>query len=178
MLGEKAQYNRRFRIAASLAAAFLALAAHMQPAAATGPRPLDAGAIDIPYPGAPHHRIAGAVSLALAMTPASALPDSAQAEQNQNRPEPELRPNYAGDLTQAAYLKASNAEGRDKFGVSMAIDGAPLVVGARNESGSYTSTMGSPNNDAFLAGAVYVYTRSVVRDVDADGISEGLECQY
>jgi hypothetical protein len=60
----------------------------------------------------------------------------------------------------------------------MAIDGAPLVVGARNESGSYTSTMGSPNNDAFLAGAVYVYTRSVVRDVDADGISEGLECQY
>ncbi|MCX6017925.1 MAG: PIN domain-containing protein [Chloroflexi bacterium] len=53
MLGENARKIRQSRIAASLAATVLALAAHMHPAAATGPRPLDAGAIDIPYPGAP-----------------------------------------------------------------------------------------------------------------------------
>ena len=67
----------------------------------------------------------------------------------------------AGTWTQAAYLKASNAGAEDQFGASVALSGDTIVVGADEESGSITSTLGSPNNEADGAGAVYVYTRSV-----------------
>ncbi|MCX6019837.1 MAG: FG-GAP repeat protein, partial [Chloroflexi bacterium] len=67
----------------------------------------------------------------------------------------------AGTWTQAAYLKASNAEANDSFGTSVALSGDTIVVGAWGEDGSITSTMGSENNAASHAGAAYVYTRSV-----------------
>ena len=67
----------------------------------------------------------------------------------------------AGTWTQAAYLKASNAEAGDQFGVSVAVDDDTIIVGALYESGSVTSTLGSENNAEFGAGAAYVYTRSV-----------------
>ncbi|MCX6018560.1 MAG: FG-GAP repeat protein, partial [Chloroflexi bacterium] len=67
----------------------------------------------------------------------------------------------AGTWTQAAYLKASNAEEGDNFGISVAISGDTIVVGAGYEDGSATSTLGSLNNLASEAGAAYVYTRSV-----------------
>jgi hypothetical protein len=66
----------------------------------------------------------------------------------------------AGTWTQAAYLKASNAEAWDGFGRSVALSGDTIVVGAEQEAGSVTSTLGSPNNAATSAGAAYVYTRS------------------
>ena len=43
----------------------------------------------------------------------------------------------------------------------MALSGDTIVVGAQYEDGSYTSTMGSPNNDASSAGVAYVFTRSL-----------------
>ena len=91
----------------------------------------------------------------------AAPPDPAQVEQNRNRPEQDARPAYAAAATQQAYLKASNAETLDYFGESVAVDGDTMVVGAPNEAGSITSTLGLPNNEAPSAGAAYVYTRSV-----------------
>ncbi len=51
----------------------------------------------------------------------------------------------AADFAQHAYLKASNAEGNDAFGYSVALSGDTLAVGAYGED-SYS-------------GAVYVFTR-------------------
>lgn len=62
--------------------------------------------------------------------------------------------------TQQAYLKASNCEQNDAFGISVAIDGDTIVVGAYGESGDASSTIGSDNNGASNAGAAYVFTRS------------------
>ena len=64
-------------------------------------------------------------------------------------------------MNQHAYLKASNADKNDEFGWSVAVSGDTIVVGARYEDGSITSTLGSPNHLAPIAGAAYVYTRSV-----------------
>jgi len=63
-----------------------------------------------------------------------------------------------GIWSQQAFLKASNAEEDDLFGVSVALDGDTLVLGATNEDS--TDTGGENNNDASNAGAVYVFTRS------------------
>jgi len=62
-----------------------------------------------------------------------------------------------GTWTQQAYLKASNAEANDRFGYSVAIDGDTIVVGAYAEDGDGSS---ESNNDAYDAGAVYVFVRS------------------
>ncbi len=61
--------------------------------------------------------------------------------------------------TQQAYLKAANAEADDYFGISVAVHGDTIVVGAREEDGDATSTMGAPNNAATGAGAAYVFVR-------------------
>jgi len=63
-----------------------------------------------------------------------------------------------GIWSQQAFLKASNAEEDDYFGNSIALDGDTLVVGARDEAS--TAAGGENNNDAFYAGAVYVFTRT------------------
>ena len=78
--------------------------------------------------------------------PVAAPPDSAQVEQNRNRPEQEERPEYAAAASQTAYLKWSNARSFDYFGRSVALSGDTMVVSALQEYGSYTSTLGSPNN--------------------------------
>ncbi|MCB1629368.1 MAG: hypothetical protein KDI48_16680, partial [Xanthomonadales bacterium] len=63
--------------------------------------------------------------------------------------------------TQQAYLKASNTGGGDNFGVSAAIAGDMLVIGAYFEaSNSTTIDSGQGNNSALNAGAAYLFSRS------------------
>ncbi len=63
--------------------------------------------------------------------------------------------------SQQAYVKASNTDADDKFGQSLALsaDGNTLAVGALEDSNG-TGVNSEPNNSAFMAGAVYVFTRS------------------
>jgi len=60
--------------------------------------------------------------------------------------------------SQQAYLKASNAESDDYFGLSVAITGDTVVVGAPYEDSNGTG--GQSDNSASSAGAAYVYERS------------------
>ena len=67
--------------------------------------------------------------------------------------------------SQQAYIKASNTETLDIFGVSLALDGDALAVGAESEDSSATGINGDQtDNSASNSGAVYVFTR------DAGGI--------
>jgi len=68
----------------------------------------------------------------------------------------------AGTWSQQAYVKASNTGAFDLFGISVALsgDGNTLAVGAIGEASSTTGINSTPNEAAFAAGAVYVYTRS------------------
>jgi hypothetical protein len=60
--------------------------------------------------------------------------------------------------SQKAYLKASNTEGLDNFGTSVAISGSTVVVGAPGESSNATGVNGNQsNNSAQNAGAAYVF---------------------
>jgi len=65
--------------------------------------------------------------------------------------------------TQQAYVKASNTEMGDIFGVSVALsaDGNTLAVGAANEASAATGIDGNQtDNSASGSGAIYVFTRS------------------
>ena len=64
----------------------------------------------------------------------------------------------SGTWTQQAYLKASNTEASDKFGISVAISGDTVVVGAYWEDSN--STGWESDNSASAAGAAYVFVRS------------------
>ncbi|MES0490084.1 MAG: hypothetical protein ABUK01_08840 [Leptospirales bacterium] len=79
---------------------------------------------------------------------------------------------------QDAYLKASNAEGMDSFGISVAIDSEYIAVGASGEDNSYTDIQ---NDDNFIftdlvddnasassSGAVYVFKRNSSGDWSQD----------
>ncbi len=59
---------------------------------------------------------------------------------------------------QQAYLKASNTEAQDTFGISLSLSGDSLAVGAYNEASDGTGN----NNNAPSSGAVYVFTRAGV----------------
>ncbi|MEM6371137.1 MAG: FG-GAP repeat protein [Myxococcota bacterium] len=62
---------------------------------------------------------------------------------------------------QEAYLKASNTDEDDQFGLSVAVEGDTLAVGANWEASTASGVNGDQaNNDAFISGAVYVFTRS------------------
>ena len=62
--------------------------------------------------------------------------------------------------TQQAYLKASNTDTFDRFGISVAVSGDTVVVGAFYESSNATGVNGDQNdNSAQYAGAVYVFVR-------------------
>lgn len=61
----------------------------------------------------------------------------------------------AASFAQQAYLKASNAEGFDSFGVNVAISGDTLVVGASGEDSSAAG--GEADNSALGAGAAYTW---------------------
>ena len=63
----------------------------------------------------------------------------------------------SGTWSQQAYLKASNAEGGDRFGKAVAVSGDTVVVGAYFENSNAIG--GQANNDALNAGAAYVFVR-------------------
>lgn len=68
-----------------------------------------------------------------------------------------------GIWQQQAYIKASNAGSRDRFGKHIAIsdDGNTLIVGASGEDSIYTGSVLAPNNNSLrYSGAAYVFTRS------------------
>jgi hypothetical protein len=64
----------------------------------------------------------------------------------------------AGVWSQQAYVKASNTDAGDSFGVSVAISGDTLVVGATGEANSATGVGGSQTDNSMAnAGAAYVF---------------------
>jgi hypothetical protein len=66
------------------------------------------------------------------------------------------------DWAQSAYLKASNAEAMDLFGLSLALsgDGNTLVAGALREASAATGISGDQgDNTAATSGAVYAFQR-------------------
>ncbi|MBL9146645.1 MAG: choice-of-anchor D domain-containing protein [Verrucomicrobiaceae bacterium] len=68
-----------------------------------------------------------------------------------------------GAWTQQAYLKASNTNGGDIFGISVAISGDTIVVGAFAEDSAAMGVNGDANNNrGGNTGAAYVYQRSGV----------------
>jgi len=63
--------------------------------------------------------------------------------------------------TQQAYLKASNTDAGDQFGMSVSISGDTVVVGAPEEDSDATGVNGNQsNNNAGFSGAAYVFVRS------------------
>jgi hypothetical protein len=69
----------------------------------------------------------------------------------------------AGVWSQQAYVKPSavgTTQVGDDFGISVALSGDTLVVGADGEDSSTTGINTTPNESAALAGAAYVFTRS------------------
>ena len=64
-----------------------------------------------------------------------------------------------GAWTQTAYLKASNTGAADYFGISVAIDGSLIAVGAHVEDGSATGIDGVYNDSALDSGAAYTFWR-------------------
>ncbi|MCR9145103.1 MAG: FG-GAP repeat protein [bacterium] len=65
-----------------------------------------------------------------------------------------------GQWSQEAYLKGSNTEGGDRFGISVAISGDTLVAGASQEDSTATGVNGSQgDNSAADSGAAYVFRR-------------------
>jgi hypothetical protein len=66
-----------------------------------------------------------------------------------------------GVWSQQAYVKASNPEMGDQFGISVALSGDTLAVGASREGSAATGINGDQtNNSASASGAVYVFTRT------------------
>ena len=64
------------------------------------------------------------------------------------------------EWSQEAYIKAYNTGASDSFGLSVALDGDTLVVGATGEDSGATGINGDQSdNSADGAGAVYVFTR-------------------
>ena len=67
----------------------------------------------------------------------------------------------SGLWTQQAYLKASNTGSADQFGISVAISGDTVVVGANYEDSWATGVNGTEsNNTKTTAGAAYVFVRN------------------
>src|SRR5260221_6190414 len=63
--------------------------------------------------------------------------------------------------TQQGYLKASNTELLDLFGISVTVSGDTIVVGANRESSRATGVNGDESdNSAQYAGPAYVFVRS------------------
>lgn len=66
----------------------------------------------------------------------------------------------SGQWTTDTFIKASNPDFQDRFGVSVALDGETLVVGANQEDSSTTGVNSSPDELADFAGAAYVFHRN------------------
>src|SRR5438093_7713424 len=71
---------------------------------------------------------------------------------------------FVGDGTkwmQQAYLKASNTDGGDFFGWSVAVSGDTVVVGAWGEASNATGVNGNQSdNSVRAAGAAYIFVRN------------------
>lgn len=63
---------------------------------------------------------------------------------------------FNGTWSQNAFLKASNAEGGDYFGIAVAISGETLAVGAPGEDSSATGGDETDNSEKD-SGAVYIF---------------------
>ncbi len=59
---------------------------------------------------------------------------------------------------QQAYLKASQVSAYDRFGNAVAVSGQTAVIGARFESSSTTGINSTPDENASIAGAAYIFT--------------------
>ncbi len=67
----------------------------------------------------------------------------------------------AGVWSQQAYLKASNTDAGDNFGIKLALVGDTLAVAANEEASNATGVNGNEaDNSAPGSGAVYVFTRT------------------
>ncbi len=67
----------------------------------------------------------------------------------------------AAAWSQQAYIKASNSDGGDFFGWSLALSDATLAVGATGEASNASGINGDQNdNSRVRAGAAYVYIRN------------------
>lgn len=65
-----------------------------------------------------------------------------------------------GNWSQQAYLKASNTDPGDQFGISVAASGDNIVVGAFREDGNSTGVNGDQgDNGVSNSGAAYVFVR-------------------
>ncbi len=63
--------------------------------------------------------------------------------------------------SQQAYLKASNTDAQDRFGIPVAVSGDTVVVGANGESSDATGANGNQNNNSTASsGAAYVFVRN------------------
>ncbi len=69
-----------------------------------------------------------------------------------------------GVWSQQAYLKASNTDGDDQFGISVSVSGDTVVVGANGEDSDSAGVNGHQTNDNFgnRSGAAYVFVRNDV----------------
>ena len=73
--------------------------------------------------------------------------------------------------SQQAYLKASNTDADDQFGVSVAVSGDTVVVGAFGEDSSATGVNGNQSdNSAADAGAMYIFLIPSPTAVPAFGV--------
>ncbi len=64
-------------------------------------------------------------------------------------------------IAQQAYVKASNTGVDDNFGISVAVSGDTVVVGAMGEASAATGVNGNQSdNSAYYSGAAYVFVRS------------------
>ena len=67
-------------------------------------------------------------------------------------------------IAQQAYLKASNTGANDRFGLSVAVSGDTVVVGASDEDSNATGVNGNQaDNSASGSGATYVFTTAAVQ---------------
>eukprot|EP00808_Paulinella_micropora_P021262 g29997.t1 len=71
------------------------------------------------------------------------------------------RNEQTGQWAQQAYVKASNTDIYDKFGVGVSVSGNTLVVGAFSEDSCATGINGNgADNSCIAAGAAYVFARN------------------
>jgi len=93
----------------------------------------------------------------------------------------------SGNWVQDAYLKPSNADSEDSFGVSVGISGSLVVVGAHSEDSNQTTITNtdgsaSTNNSASSSGAVYVFKREAngnwVQDAYLKASNAGADDQF
>ena len=65
-----------------------------------------------------------------------------------------------GVWSQQAYLKAHQVTAEDQFGISVAVSGDTVVIGAPWEDSSTSGVNSTPNESLAVSGAAYVFVRS------------------